>query len=428
MIILLLSICIVVLVWDLFQIKGAIAGSSGLKTITPLATEVIDSIILNRRISQRRQVPEGSLIDTDRKIIQEQTLSEAALLLSSRWGGVPVCIFLSSGATGLSHSRFEPFAESIKQSFIPFFQSGSRGIFFRGSIEDKLSWGGIVSMGYKFGASERVGNIGVLCVFSESDSKLPDGFTSTALTLEKDLVVLEQLRELSQSVAKLKRETTFAKDLVQNVSHDLRSPLHTLRLVLSSLGEGDIVDAGVRSCDVAQSVVETLLDLTRDEVNPEESRSEIVSLSEAVKEVLPMFRPISSLKEVKIEENLFQDVSVMVDKRHLRRILTNLLSNAVKYTDSGEIKVSVIEVNGFGQLVVEDTGCGMTKDELLVLGEKGARFAKDKAEGLGVGIYGTKQLVSKNNGSLEFFSEKGKGTKAVLSLPSEYSSARLVEA
>lgn len=415
MIILLLSVCIVVLVWDLFQIKSAILGEAGLRTITPLASEIVDSIILNRRISERRPSIETSLIDSDRRVIQEQTLNEAALLLSSRWGGVPVCIFLSSGISGISHSRFANFSETIKQSFAPFFQSGDKSCFFKGSIEDKLSWGGIMSMGYRFGASERVGNIGVLSVFAESDSKLPDGFSRTAQTLEKDLGVLEKLRELSQSVSELKRETTFAKDLVQNVSHDLRSPLHTLRLVLSSLGEGEIVEAGVRSCDVAQSVVETLLDLTRDEVNPEESKCELVQLGEVVKEVLPMFRPISSLKGVKIEEEFISDVSVFVDKRHLRRILTNLFSNSVKYTDLGQVKVSVLEVNGFGQVIVEDTGCGMTKEELLILGEKGARFAKDKAEGLGVGIYGTKQLVQRNGGTLEFSSEKGKGTKAVLS-------------
>ena len=415
MIILLLSICIVVLVWDLFQIRSAISSGLGLRTITPLASEIVDSIILNRRISERRSNLGTSLIDSDRKVIHEQTLNEATLLLSSRWGGGPVCIFINSGIFGLSHTRFAPFSETIKQSFIPFFQSGDKSCFFRGSIEDKLSWGGILSMGYKFGASERVGNLGIICVFAESDSKLPDGFTRTAQTLEKDLGVLEQLRELSESVSELKRETTFAKDLVQNVSHDLRSPLHTLRLVLSSLGDGEIVEAGVRSCDVAQSVVETLLDLTRDEVNPEESKSESVYLSEAVKEVLPMFRPISSLKGVKIEEEFLSDLPVFVDKRHLRRILTNLLSNSVKYTDSGHIKVSVLEVKGFSQVVVEDTGCGMTNEELLILGEKGARFAKEKAEGLGVGIYGTKQLVQRNRGTLEFSSEKGKGTKAVLS-------------
>jgi two-component system sensor histidine kinase/response regulator len=270
-------------------------------------------------------------------------------------------------------------------------------------------------MGYKFGAAERIGDIGVLCMFAETETRIPDGFSRTAQTLEKDLGVLEKLRKLSQAVSDLKRETTFAKDLVQNVSHDLRSPLHTLRLVLSSLGEGEIVEAGVRSCDVAQSVVESLLDLTRDEMNPEEVRSELVSLAEIVREVIPMFRPITALKGVKLESGDFSEFYVVADKRHLKRIITNIISNSVKYTDKGFIRVSVVETEGFGQVIVEDSGCGMSKDELALLGEKGARFARDKAEGLGVGVYGTKQLVAKNGGTLEYSSDKGIGTTATLS-------------
>lgn len=426
MIIVLLSLCIGILLWDLYQIKRSMSFGSGLRTITPLATEIVDGILLSRRLSDRKTAVGASLLEAEETLIQEPTLNEASLLLSSRWGGVPVSIFLKNGVSGISHSRFVPFHDVVKQTFTPFFQSGEKRVFFRGSIEDKLSWGGIVSMGYKFGAAERIGDVGVLCMFAETDTSIPDGFSRTAQTLEKDLGVLEKLRALSQSVSDLKRETTFAKDLVQNVSHDLRSPLHTLRLVLSSLGEGEIVEAGVRSCDVAQSVVESLLDLTQDEINPEELKTDIVSLTEVAREVIPMFRPISSLKGIRIEEGMSLDIQVVADKRHLRRILTNLLSNAVKYTDSGFIRVSASENNGFGQLIVEDSGCGMSSEELSLLGDKGARFAKEKAEGLGVGIYGTKQLVSRNRGTLEFFSEKGKGTKAILSfeLPEVSSAVR----
>lgn len=415
MIIVLLSLCICVLLWDLYQIKRSVSFASGLKTITPLATEIVDGILLSRRLSDRKTAVGASLLEAEETLIQEPTLNEAVLLLSSRWGGVPVNIFLKNGVSGISHSRFAPFHDVVRQTFTPFFQSGEKRVFFNGSIEDKLSWGGIVSMGYKFGAAERIGDIGVLCMFAETETRIPDGFSRTAQTLEKDLGVLEKLRKLSQAVSDLKRETTFAKDLVQNVSHDLRSPLHTLRLVLSSLGEGEIVEAGVRSCDVAQSVVESLLDLTRDEMNTEEVRSELVSLAEVVREVIPMFRPITALKGVKLESGDFSEFYVVADKRHLKRIITNIISNSVKYTDKGFIRVSVVETEGFGQVIVEDSGCGMSKDELALLGEKGARFARDKAEGLGVGVYGTKQLVAKNGGTLEYSSDKGIGTTATLS-------------
>lgn len=107
----------------------------------------------------------------------------------------------------------------------------------------------------------------------------------------------------------------------------------------------------------------------------------------------------------------------MSDSERLKEVFTNLISNAIKYNkEKGSIEVSIAEEGNFLVSRVADTGIGMEKEELAKLFTKFWR-ANQNIEGTGLGLWITKQLVTRMGGEITAESEKGKGTTFIVKLP-----------
>jgi signal transduction histidine kinase len=260
------------------------------------------------------------------------------------------------------------------------------------------------------------------------------GQTPYGFILQFTDVTDQQAAELELRRAKeLAEQTSAAKSrFVANVSHELRTPL-TGVVGLSDLLAKTQLDrqqmeylAGIRqSSQTLLRLINDVLDMSKLEAEAMSITLETTDIGELFANVAQVHRHISEQKgiELVIREPSLKGVYVRTDSLRLTQILNNLLGNAVKFTSEGEITLSISRIEpGVFEIVVQDTGIGIPEDRLSVVFdafEQATDTTSRNYGGTGLGLTITRRLVERMNGTIEAFSELGKGTRMVLRLPLE---------
>ncbi len=150
-----------------------------------------------------------------------------------------------------------------------------------------------------------------------------------------------------------------------------------------------------------------------------QARKEVFDLVEVVQKIVASYQVTAEMKNLKLSLRVPEtQVKVFVDRKHLRRIVGNLLSNAIKYTMRGSVTLTIkSDTDLTWELSIQDTGLGMSAEQLKRLFQPFTRFHSELAEGVGLGLTVSKILVEQNAGTLIAHSTKGAGTEFVLTLP-----------
>jgi signal transduction histidine kinase len=216
------------------------------------------------------------------------------------------------------------------------------------------------------------------------------------------------------------------------VAHDLRSPLNSLfgfsNLLVKhadSMTKEEIQTMGAKLRDSVANTLkmtENLITWARSQMLDEQTNPELVELKSVVDETLKVLRESAEKKGVLLDDNEVSDAQVFVDKNHLSLILRNLINNAIKYTKAGDkVLVKATQNNGKTKILIEDTGLGMdheTVEKLFSLERTVSEVGTSGERGTGLGLVLCKQYIERNHGSVEVHSEKSKGTRFIVTLPS----------
>jgi signal transduction histidine kinase/HAMP domain-containing protein len=241
--------------------------------------------------------------------------------------------------------------------------------------------------------------------------------------------VVWTLRDISER-ARLDR---VKSDFVATASHDLRSPLTSIKGFVELLGrsealgprEREFVDVILLSTNRLVELVNDLLDVARLEAGKVDVHPRLFDLSEAVDEVAALMAPSLAAKE----QRLVVDASpllprALADPAQVGRIVTNLMSNAHEYTDAGgRITVAIRSAGGGLELEVSDTGRGMSSEDVQHAFDRFVR-RNDGGSGTGLGLSIVKSLVDLQGGSIEVRSALGQGSTFLVRLPAESEPAR----
>ena len=228
-------------------------------------------------------------------------------------------------------------------------------------------------------------------------------------------------------------ELNATKDkLFSIVSHDLRSSVNALKTSNSKLQESletknfTELDTQLNNNSSITNGAYNLLDnlLNWALLQTEQGYFEITSmrLFVIVEHVAYNYKPLLLDKNISFENTVTKKDMINADQESLKIILRNLLDNAIKFSnENGSIKVySQSSNNNFCNLVIEDTGLGMSESTCLELLKDTALLSKKENEdiiGTGLGMQLVKQMIQKNKGKFNIESELGKGTKMIVSLP-----------
>jgi signal transduction histidine kinase len=220
--------------------------------------------------------------------------------------------------------------------------------------------------------------------------------------------------------------------VLASVSHEFRSPLTSIRghLRLVSDQAADVLDdRHMRSLRVIDRSSERLVRLVEDVLLVARMRSgqfelEIgsVDVAAAARECVEAARPAAAARDVVIEQRVGPDLPALVaDGARICQVIDNLISNAVKFSDPGStVVVSVSELAGTVELIVEDSGAGISPVDRVTLFEpfsRGATASARHAPGTGLGLFISKTIVDAHGGVIHLDSAPGEGTRARVGLP-----------
>ena len=222
------------------------------------------------------------------------------------------------------------------------------------------------------------------------------------------------------------------KELVADVSHELKTPITSIMGYADTLLEGGYDDeTQTKFLNVIASesrrmarLVTDLLTLSRYDSNKKKTRKETFDLGELVKMCQEKLAIEIKKKGHKVNSFVTADVPpVYADKDDIERVVLNILTNSIKYTpDNGEIKIYVGFVYNDAYIKIFDNGIGIPEDDLSRIFERFYRVDKARTRemgGTGLGLSIAKEILDKNGGSIDIKSKVGEGTEVVIRIPTK---------
>lgn len=240
---------------------------------------------------------------------------------------------------------------------------------------------------------------------------------------------LYQRNQLIELTAKAKEATDAKFNFFTNISHELRTPLTLILGPLEDILSSPKLHFTIKyNLDLIHRntmhllrLINQLMDFRKIEEKKMKLSATENNISEFVTEIANNFQDIARKKSISFNiVSKSRDLKIWFDVNMLDKVLFNLLSNAFKFTnDHGTINVTVEEniQNGMALIKVEDSGIGMSQDEIDHAFELFYQGNKANFKGTGLGLSLSKELISLHHGNIDIKSEKWKGAAFTISLP-----------
>ena len=250
------------------------------------------------------------------------------------------------------------------------------------------------------------------------------GFTQD---ITKQSIFEEELKR-SKEIAEKVNQTK--SDFLMNVSHDIRTPLNVINCFNDLLMRTQLDEEQKKFCDIIKSknkdlvkLIEDIIDISVVEMGKVRIHYAPLFMREIINDIKNTMTLQIGDKDIEFYIRVSEDVPEILlgDSMRLKQILENLCGNAVKYTEKGKIDLTVsAEAKSKGNsyfidFIVEDTGIGVSEDNLPYIFEPYSRFYDigkiEHKNGVGLGLHIVKTLIKEMGGDVRVESEQGKGSK-----------------
>lgn len=237
--------------------------------------------------------------------------------------------------------------------------------------------------------------------------------------------------DLAKYTAELEQMETLRREFVANVSHELRAPLSVIRGYHEALMDGTVTDPKLTTkyhqfmqSEIVrlEQLIKDLLDLSRLQSGKDHAEKEKIPLSSLVTSVLHMLKQQAEQKQIALDSDIDASLPAITGNgARLTQLMLILLDNAIKYTPpNGTITVRTYLEDHFAVLQVEDTGIGISKDDLPYIWERFYKADKSRCrddEGTGLGLAIAKQIVELHEARAEVTSVSSQGTSFKVKFP-----------
>ena len=251
------------------------------------------------------------------------------------------------------------------------------------------------------------------------DSRVPANRTHDELS---DLVSLFNLM-----LEKIEILVQGMKDALDNVAHDLRTPVMRLRAIAEeALRPGNdektrceaLADC-LEETERVTVILDTLMDIAEAETGAMKLRLEDIELSALINDVMALYSYVAETKSVAVSVQAAPGLHLRADALRLRQVIANLVDNAIKYTpDGGRVEISTVKKHDQALLIVRDTGIGIPVAEIARIWERLYRGDKSRSQrGLGLGLSLVKAVVEAHRGTIDVKSDSQTGSIFSLYLP-----------
>ena len=223
------------------------------------------------------------------------------------------------------------------------------------------------------------------------------------------------------------------QEFVSNVSHELKTPLTSMKVLADSLlGQGDVPAELYKEFmgDIAEEIerenkiINDLLSLVKMDKSAGGLNISVVNINDLLETIMKRVRPIAEKQNIELVLESFRPVSAEIDEVKLSLALTNLVENAIKYNkEDGWVHVSLNADHKYFFVRVEDSGIGIPEDSLEHIYERFFRADKSHSReigGTGLGLAITRNAVLMHRGAIKAHSKEGEGTIFTVRIPLIY--------
>ena len=246
-----------------------------------------------------------------------------------------------------------------------------------------------------------------------------------------------ETRDISEAVdrtlSKLKEVDQSRQEFVSNVSHELKTPITSIRVLADSLmGMEDVPVELYREfmedisdeIDRESKIIDDLLALVKMDKSEAELNIAQVDLNKLVEQTLKRLRPIANKRKVELIFESIRDVTADVDEMKLSLAISNLVENAIKYNiEEGWVRVTLDADHKFFYLKVADSGIGIPEEVQDRIFDRFYRVDKARSRetgGSGLGLAITRNVVLMHKGAIKLNSKEGEGSTFTVRIPLKY--------
>ena len=254
-----------------------------------------------------------------------------------------------------------------------------------------------------------------------------DTFTETRQMSEAFNKMLGRLRLLDES----------REEFVSNVSHELKTPMTSVKVLADSLLEQDDVPVEMykefmediaKEIDRENQIITDLLSLVKMDKTGQNINITSVNINDLLEQILKRLKPIAEKKNVEMVMESFRPVSAEIDEMKFSLAVSNLVENAIKYNhDNGWVHVSLNADHKYFYIKVEDSGIGIPEKDQAHIFERFYRVDKSHSReigGTGLGLAIARSAVIVHRGSIRVYSKEGEGTTFTVRIPLIYVAAQ----
>lgn len=264
-------------------------------------------------------------------------------------------------------------------------------------------------------------------------SNITNGDVVTQIEIKGYTELMQMGEAINHLLDKLGKQEHSRQEFVSNVSHELKTPITSMKVLADSLiGQENVpeelyqeflTDIG-KEIDRENDIITDLLSLVKMDKDKAEINIAQYNINEMVELTLKRLRPIAAAKNIEVVFESFRPVIADVDEVKMSIVISNLVENAIKYNvNDGWVRVSLNADHQYFYLKVSDSGIGIAEDEQDKIFERFFRVDKARSRetgGTGLGLAITRRIVLMHQGSIKVHSKEEEGTTFTVRIPLKY--------
>ena len=263
-----------------------------------------------------------------------------------------------------------------------------------------------------------------------------EGYSDDVLHVDTFTETKQMSEAFNKMLGRLKLLDESREEFVSNVSHELKTPMTSMKVLADSLLEQDNVPVEMyqefmgdiaKEIDRENQIITDLLSLVKMDKTGPNINIRSVNINDLLEQILKRLKPIAEKKNVEMVMESFRPVTAEIDDTKFSLAISNLVENAIKYNhDNGWVHVSLNADHKFCYIKVEDSGIGIPEEDQAHIFERFYRVDKSHSReigGTGLGLAIARNAVIVHRGSIKVHSTEGEGTTFTVRIPLIYAAS-----
>lgn len=260
-----------------------------------------------------------------------------------------------------------------------------------------------------------------------------EGYSDDVLHVDTFTETRQMSEAFNKMLGRLKLLDESREEFVSNVSHELKTPMTSMKVLADSLLEQENVPVEMyqefmgdiaKEIDRENQIITDLLSLVKMDKTGPNINIRSVNINDLLEQILKRLKPIAEKKNVEMVMESFRPVTAEIDETKFSLAISNLVENAIKYNhDNGWVHVSLNADHKFCYIKVEDSGIGIPEEDQAHIFERFYRVDKSHSReigGTGLGLAIARNAVIVHRGSIKVHSTEGEGTTFTVRIPLIY--------